>query len=390
MRDGRFSIKRKDFFIFLTLVLIAIQYAPTIPICRELDEMGLKHISVLIAIFVGLAPDFTGLKIRLKNYSKEIKSIMFAILSLLIISLVYMCINGFATYWISETYFLVAPLLFVYVIFRNDCSLSRFKWAVGIIYWCTVPLYFIYVAQVIISGPSLAFSFSKSTSPFEQSAAHLFLLIYIFYTFCGDKKKRLISGICCVFAWKRMCLVYLVLVTLIDCFIPNLKKKNVPKSVIIIVTAVMAAVPLLIQLIMTDAFSTWFYNLTGLDLEHFVMFRFQTIGAIYESNLPSQGLGTFLNIDVPWYGQLIHMNPHNDVIRLYEEVSIIGLIIFVYKLGSICTNWYSFVAMGYIFIELAVSHFLGNGGLPLWIMVYLMVFCFNTHANRQDDKFEVA
>lgn len=270
-------IKRKDIFIFLTLVLLAIQYAPTIPICRELDEMGLKHIFIIISIFCGIVPDCTGLAIRLKNYSKEVKSVLFAILSLLIISVVYMCINGFATYWISETYFLIAPILFVYVIFKNDCTISRFKWAANIIYYCTIPLYFVYVLQVLVSGPSLGFSFSQSTSPFEQSAAHLFLLLYIFYTFCRDKKKRLISGICCILAWKRMCLLYLLMVTLIDYFNPNLKRKKVPKSVIIFVTVLMATVPLLVQLIMTDSFSNWFNNLTGLDLEHFVMFRFQTM-----------------------------------------------------------------------------------------------------------------
>ena len=202
----------------------------------------------------------------------------------------------------------------------------------------------------------------------------MFLLLYIFYTVIGNGKRRIITAICCILAWKRMCLVYLVVFTVLHW---KIKNKNVPQKYYVIITALFAVIPALMQIVLTDSFSAWFYNAFGIDLVDFMQFRFQSLTTAFQSGIKSQGLGTYLYVDVPWYGSYVHMNMHNDIVRLYLEVSIIGLVIFLYGMASIARNMYSFLVMVFMFIELAASHMLGNGSVPFWILAYSVIFCFN-------------
>ena len=376
----KIKIKKNNLLSSWAMCLIALQFANTIPIFKFIDEMKLKHIFIVLAIVWGLLSDIGGRKIALKNYGREVIQVLKMISVLLAITFVYMHFHGFTTKWISELYFLAAPILLVYVCLKDDCSFSQFKWYVDIMYYWTVPCYLFFVMKTMISGIQISFSFANSISTFEQSAAHIFLLLYIFYTFYGERKKRIVTGLCSVLAWKRMCLLYFIFVSFVDLIKPRLKETEIPKHYIYIVTAMIALIPVMLQFIVSDTFSNWFERVTGLDFKYFTMFRFYTITTMFESDIPSQGLVSFMYIDVPWHDRFVHISPHNDILRLYFEVSIVGVVSLVYGIGRLCRNYYSFLVVVYLYIEMIVSHFLGNGGLPFWIIAYFSIFCFNTHA----------
>lgn len=369
-------IRKSDIANYIAIILLCIQFfSERIPICTVIDQTGLKHIFLILAIFLGFCYDTGGGKIKIKRFSYELERILFTVGMIIFITFIYMAINGFATYWVSQTYFFVVPILFVYVLFKNDCTISRFFKILNLFTFVLTSLYLIFVFQKITSGAAIYFSFVESESPFEMEIAHMFLLLYMFYTYVGNKPRRIITAICCILAWKRMCLIYLVIFTILSIKTP--KTKYVSKKYYVITTLVFAAIPMLIQLVLTDEFSNWFYNTFKIDLIDFMQFRFQSITAAFQSNIPSQGLGTYLYVDVPWYGSFVHMNMHNDIVRLYLEVSIIGLLVFLYGFSSIASTVYSFYVMIFMFIELAVSHMLGNGGIPFWVLAYILIFCFN-------------
>ena len=174
-----------------------------------------------------------------------------------------------------------------------------------------------------------------------------------------------------------MCLLYLIFITIFHSKIS--RNGIVSKKFYVLITGIALCLPAIVQILLTDSFSQWFTSLTGLDLHAFLMFRFETIVTAFESDELSKGLGTFLWIDVPWYNKFVHVSIHNDIVRLYLEVSAAGLVCFTYGISSIAKNNYSFLIMVYLFIEMACSHFLGNGSLPFWILAYSMIFCFNRY-----------
>lgn len=121
-------INRSDIFNYPAIILLCIQFfLGKIAICTAIDNTGLKHIFMILAVVYGFFPAIQRGIIYLKKYTYEIKRIFFTVSLLIVITIIYMLVNGFATYWIGQTYFFVAPILFVYVLFVNYGSAKRFR-----------------------------------------------------------------------------------------------------------------------------------------------------------------------------------------------------------------------------------------------------------------------
>lgn len=381
LRIKRIKIKTKDILLYITVFLFCIQFFSNhISICTAIDNTGIKHIFLVLTVFNGFLPDLNRRHLTLRYFSFEVKRVLYTVAALLGITFIYMIFNGWSTYWVSQTYFFMAPILFAYVIFKNDHMPKRFEEIVDFFLYILTAFFCLFVLQRILSGRGLCFSFIESESPFELEIAHMFLLLYIFYAANCEWKKAIVAALCCILAWKRMCLVFLIIFTIVNRKIQPDKQVN--RNYYITITAIFALIPSIMQIILNDDFSTWFYNTFNVDLIDFMQFRFQSITTAFQSNIKSQGLGTYLYVDVPWYGSYVHMNMHNDIVRLYLEVSIVGLVIFLYGFSSIAKNIYSFIVIIFLFIELAVSHMLGNGSIPFWLLAYILIFYFNSNLNN--------
>ena len=130
MQGKKIRISFLDILIYISLTFLCMQFftlGNLIGFCKFFDSLGLKHIFMMLTVFVGFVSDLRKGKLSIKTFTYEIKMVVIAIVSLVLISFVYMAFNGYANYWISQVYFLAIPLLFAYTIFKNDFSKQLFN-----------------------------------------------------------------------------------------------------------------------------------------------------------------------------------------------------------------------------------------------------------------------
>ncbi|MBR2108661.1 MAG: hypothetical protein IJ932_01765 [Ruminococcus sp.] len=382
MHNKTIKVSLLDILIYLSLTFLCMQFfvsnSVKIGFCVFFDSLGIKHILMITTVIVGLFSDLKHGKLKIVKFSYEIKMALFAVISILVISFGYMAFNGFADYWISQVYFLILPLLFAYTIFKNDYSVKRFKSIVRYLLIVTSILYSVFIFDTIFfKDMELTFSFMKSTSPFESETAHFYLLIYIFYTFIEDKRGRLVSAFFCIMAWKRISLICLILITIAGFM--KLRNKRVKIGYIIAIAVIFSIYPLINEYMMSAEFGRWFSDITGITFVDFSNFRYYALKATIDGGMKSHGLGTFFSVRVPWYGHYVNISLHNDIMRLYLEVSIVGLFLFLLFTGAIARRRFSMFVILYLFLEMTGNHLIGNGGIPYWLLVYSLLFFFNMY-----------
>ncbi|MBQ7504403.1 MAG: hypothetical protein IJT79_03710 [Ruminococcus sp.] len=382
MQNKTIKVSLLDVLIYLSLTFLCMQFfvsnSVKIGFCMFFDSLGIKHILMVVTIVVGLLSDLRRGKFKISKFSYELKMALFAVISLLVISFGYMAFNGFADYWVSQVYFLVIPLWFAYTIFKNDYSVKRFKSIVRYLLVVTSILYTIFIIDtVFFQNAELEFSFMKSTSPFESETAHFYLLIYIFYTFIEDKKGRAVSAFFCIMAWKRISLICLLLITIAGFM--KLRNKRIKIGYIVAIAVIFSIYPLINEYMMTAEFGRWFSEVTGISFVDFSNFRYYAFKAAIDGGMKSQGLGTFFSVRVPWYGHFVNVSLHNDIMRLYLEVSIVGLFLFLLFTGAVARRRFSMFVILYLFLEMTGNHLIGNGGIPYWLLGYSLIFFFNMY-----------
>ena len=69
----------------------------------------------------------------------------------------------------------------------------------------------------------------------------------------------------------------------------------------------------------------------------------------------------------------------NVLVRLYPEVRLVGLVIYLLGTALIAKRRFSSFVIIYLFIEMSGSHLIGNGGIPYWMLGYSLVFYFNRY-----------
>lgn len=381
MGNKKIRITFMDVLIYLTLTFLCMQFFVSnnkVQFFVFFDSLGIKHILMVATIIFGFLSDLNRGRLKIKAFSYEMKMVFIATFLLIIITFIYIAFNGLSFKWLSQVYFILAPLLFAYTVFRHDWSVERFKNILNFSLFIVSAYYVVYIITRILSGAALSeFSFLKSHSPFENEVAHFFLLLYIFYTFNGNYKLRAVSAVFCILAWKRLCIIYLIFITIVGFM--RMRNKRVKIGYMIGIAVFFTILGVLMQYTVSEEFGRWFNDFTGLDFVEFSNFRYYTIRKAASGEILSRGLGSFFSIKVPWYGHFVKISIHNDLLRLYLEVSVVGLFVYLLFTSIIAKRRFSMFVILYMFIELAGSHMLGNGGIPFWFMTYTLVFYFNRY-----------
>lgn len=381
MRDKKIRITLLDILIYLSLTFLCMQFFTlynNLPFCKFFDSLGLKHIFMIATVVVGFFSDLRHGKLKIIRFSYEIRMGVLAIVSLVVVSFVIMIFNGYGNYWVEQVYFLIIPLAFAYTVFKNDYSLKRFKSIINYLLVVSSILYTIFIIYTFfIQGKPLNFSFIQSESPFESEIAHFYLLMYIFYTFIGDTRGRIFSALFCVLAWKRISLICLILITIAGFM--RLRNNRIKIGYIIAIAVIFSLIPFLNEYMLSSDFIHWFNEVTGLDFAQFSNFRYYALKAAIDAGLKSKGLGTFFNVKVPWYDHYEIINLHNDLMRLYLEVTIVGLFLYLLFTGAVARRKFSMFVILYLYIEMCGNHLIGNGGIPYWLMGYTLMFFFNSY-----------
>lgn len=366
---------------YLALITCAIfvlsEYCPELHI---LDQLHFKHILLSIAVFIFGWDLIDNRKNRCLVY--EVKQILTCVGILYFITVIFQVKNmEFKSYSLGEVYYLIAPLLLVWIFF-NYISLDRIANVIDVLFYASCIAFFVRFANTFSLAALKQISFIDSSSPFESDMAQFFLLYCFYYFYTRQTWKSTISVILCFLCFKRFTLVMLIILLIINKFIPHHKK--VPKIVVLITMGLFIAAPFLVYAMCTDSFARWFYLQFGIDFDYFTMTRFQIINTVIDANLTNYGLGTVTNY-LEQRGAAGQLNMHNDILRIYMECTIVGTITFTVQYFKIVKdNIFSFLVMLYAFMELFVAHYIGPGTTSFWIIAYILIFYFNIMENYSD------
>ena len=359
------------------VIFVLSEYCPELHI---LDQLHLKHILLLISIFIFGGDLINNRKKRCLVF--EVKQILICVGILYFITLIFQVKNmEFKSYSLGEVYYLIAPLLLVWIFF-NYISLDKIAKVVDVLFYASCIAFFVQFANIFSLSALKQISFIDSSSPFESDMAQFFLLYCLYYFYTKQTWKSIISVILCFLCFKRFTLVMVIILLVINKIIPHHKK--VPKIVLLITVGIFIAAPFLVYAMCTDSFARWFYLQFGIDFDYFTMTRFQIINTVIGAKLTNYGLGTVTNY-LEQRGAAGQLNMHNDILRIYMECTIVGTIAFTVQYFKIVKdNIFSFLLMLYAFMELFVAHYIGPGSTSFWIIAYILIFYFNIMESSSD------
>jgi hypothetical protein len=213
-----------------------------------------------------------------------------------------------------------------------------------------------------------AIAWSKSSSSlFESSDAHSFLLLMLVFLYINNKKLSLVSGIFCMLCFKRLTFILVPLLFIFYRFIPD---KRVNKYILNGTKLFFYISPFLILLIVknTDLIS----SLLGIDIDAFSSGRLSLIHYVFSNISTFNGYGTILSFMEKYpLGTYIQVSSmHCDLLQIYLETTIVGTIIFTNNLFEVAKkNYKPFLIMVYIFVEMFLSHFIDV--LAVWLIFYM-------------------
>lgn len=364
-------------WIFYIIPLLFLQWNGVL----DFMDMPIKHIMMIACIMCLFIPIVCK-----SSWTHEYKPVIHSAIILYIISLIYQIINGgFRAFALKEFYFLIAPLMFAISCYH---SLRRkdVEKLMNFIFICSSLIYitnllnhgvFDFSAFKEMFNPTNLFVESVSSMDSESDSSVLFMLFYVYYEYKGgNSKKKWLSFVLCFLGYKRLAILYLFLMFILFRFIQ--RGRGISKTVIISTIVFFCVLPSLIYMMCTDEFADWFYMQTGVDFNEFTMTRFFIINTVIDENLTNYGLGTvtdFLEIR----GEQGQLNMHNDILRIFMETSLVGTIAFTWSYFRIVkNNFYSYMVMLFMFVEMFGAHFLGPGSTIFWILAYLVIFYFNS------------
>ena len=122
--------------------------------------------------------------------------------------------------------------------------------------------------------------------------------------------------------------------------------------------------------IMIPANVQWIKTELGIDLYKITMSRTYRFWCIYANDFSSNGFGSTYTFMMNRFGVALEM----DLIKILFEMGIVGLIAIINQFFNIVRkNWYCFVIMIYIFMNLLFSHSMAD--MFGWLLLYIIIGC---------------
>ena len=364
---------KSDFNIinFINIFLIVFMYAlrsitDGIFIARGIENniwINLKYVVLLIAII------FCFLQLKYHNdkyiYKSEFLKGIIAVVTLLLISLFCMLFSGnFFLITLEEIFKLVLPIVYAFLIL-NTFSLKDIY-----ISMCFILFFSIigYVLEIGINNFTidnfLSIDFMSSYSPFESNAScgTAIAMCTFFMYFKKNKILKYLSLIFAIFTFKRLSVIF----ALILCFIPYLVNIDyeVKKNSKTLVKILFIIGTFAYMLFLSPSSAPLVYNIFGIDQYQLTMGRSLLLDNLSSGNFISSGLGS----STLFLGRSLEM----DLIKIFFETGIIGLIAFVWCYWDCSGNkLYTNIYMLFQFINLLTSHSLTSAFS--WTLVFLII-----------------
>ena len=220
-----------------------------------------------------------------KNYLLILKGITI----LFVITAILQIANGFNSYAINEAIYYYTPLLLV-IVYSQFSDAEEIESIMNYLFALYIIVFLKNFSEQLTLANIRSISFVDSYSPFESELAFVFLIFECFYLYSGKKTNAILSLILCVLSFKRICMIVAISFFLFSKHL--VKRKNIDKKIIILVTAFFVVVPIITCMMLNSQFEAWFYHTFHVTLYEATLSRSSRIEAVMNSGQIKYGLGS--------------------------------------------------------------------------------------------------
>lgn len=273
-------------------------------------------------------------------------------------------------YFIVRFLQLISPFLFAYLAFTVAGSSAVYA-IVDVSFLALGIGYTVHVIQNFSIANLLAFNFNASTSAFEGiNYADQFMILFIYYRFLDDRKvfwKWVTAFVYCFFCFKRMHIVLMFVFLFLGSRINEIKiSERVRNRIMVFITVIYLAIPYFFQYYYTSVVTTLQTNDDPITL--IMQGRNIFIKMFVNSDFYPLGLGWCDHYTDAITGGWV-TGLHNDILVLFYDTSIIGLLLFLCIIFDMLRqNSKMVMIIAFLLLDMLVNPILFNA--TTWVLVY--------------------
>ncbi|WP_334115319.1 hypothetical protein [Streptococcus parasuis] len=322
------------------------------------------------------------------NQGKLLLNLLFFIVPLFIYSLFLQVVaHSFSFQTIKDFLYILSPILYVYLIVESEEE-GNFDFYFNVEFFAATLTFLLRALPILTPSNILSISFLNSYSPFEGIGnADGFFVLFFYYTINKKKSMKWISFILLFLSFKRLHVVFAVMLIILQPFFAKNKDKKVNSLIFYLTIIFFLVSPSVLSLICNNNFENWFYNEFGMKLDAFTMGRVTTLNYVIDSNRTNLGLGSISD----FLAKARMINPyladdlHNDIMRIYFEGTVVSLWLMVINYFSLTKrNLYNYLMVLFAFLVMFSSHLLTS--CIFWIFALLFLASNNLKENGKNEN----
>lgn len=322
------------------------------------------------------------------NQGKLLLNLLFFIVPLFIYSLFLQVLaHSFSFQTIKDFLYILSPILYVYLIVESEEE-GNFDFYFNVEFFAATLTFLLRALPILTPSNILSISFLNSYSPFEGIGnADGFFVLFFYYAINKKKSMKWISFILLFLSFKRLHVVFAVMLIILQPFFEKNKDKKVNSLIFYLTIAFFLVSPSVLSLICNNNFENWFYKEFGMKLDAFTMGRVTTLNYVIDSNRTNLGLGSISD----FLAKARMINPyladdlHNDIMRIYLEGTVVSLWLMVVNYFSLTKrNLYNYLMVLFTFLVMFSSHILTT--CIFWIFAFLFIMSNNLNMDSKREE----
>lgn len=322
------------------------------------------------------------------NQGKLLLNLLFFIVPLFIYSLFLQVLaHSFSFQTIKDFLYILSPILYVYLIVESEEE-GNFDFYFNVEFFAATLTFLLRALPILTPSNILSISFLNSYSPFEGIGnADGFFVLFFYYAINKKKSMKWISFILLFLSFKRLHVIFAVMLIILQPFFEKNKDKKVNSLIFYLTIAFFLVSPSVLSLICNNNFENWFYKEFGMKLDAFTMGRVTTLNYVIDSNRTNLGLGSISD----FLAKARMINPyladdlHNDIMRIYLEGTVVSLWLMVINYFSLTKrNLYNYLMVLFAFLVMFSSHLLTS--CIFWIFALLFLASNNLKESGKNEN----
>lgn len=322
------------------------------------------------------------------NQGKLLLNLLFFIVPLFIYSLFLQVLaHSFSFQTIKDFLYILSPILYIYLIVESEEE-GNFDFYFNVEFFAATLTFLLRALPILTPSNILSISFLNSYSPFEGIGnADVFFVLFFYYAINKKKSMKWISFILLFLSFKRIHVVFAVMLIILQPFFEKNKDKKVNSLIFYLTIAFFLVSPSVLILICNNNFENWFYKEFGMKLDAFTMGRVTTFNYVIDSNRTNLGLGSISD----FLAKSRMINPyladdlHNDIMRIYLEGTVVSLWLMVVNYFSLTKrNLYNYLMVLFAFLVMFSSHILTT--CIFWIFAFLFIMSNNLNMDSKREE----